>query len=209
MENFNWVDYIFIGIFILSILTGFGRGLVKEVISLATLIAAFVVAIVFSSQLSVYFTSSAVVQNMVSQTSAAFGISTETAVSYAAIGISFGILFSATAIAGSIIGSIINSLFQVGLLGIGNRLLGGVFGFARGLLISLVIVFLVQLTPLAGESYWQQSKLVGKFQPGVVWLGSIVSPALDGIKNRFSGTIQDMGSTFDGVKGQVTNFIGQ
>lgn len=209
MENFNWVDYIFLGVIFLSVLTGFGRGLVKEVVSLATLIAAFVVAILFASKLSVYFTSSSMVQNMVAQTSSAIGVSTETAVSYVAIGISFAILFSVTAIIGSIIGSILNSLFQVGLLGVGNRLLGAAFGVARGLLISLVIVFVVQLTPLSGETWWQKSQLVAKFQPGVVWLGNVVSPALSGLKNKFSGTVNDMGSSFEGVKGKFNSLIGQ
>ena len=133
MEGYNWVDYTFIAILIFSILIGFGRGLVKEVISLLTLIAAFIVAILFSSKLSAYITTMPVIQNMVSQTSSAIGMDTSTAVNYIAIGISFAILFSVTAMIGSIFGMIINSMFQVGLIGLGNRVLGAGFGLARGL----------------------------------------------------------------------------
>ncbi len=51
MATYTWVDYVIILIFSLSILAGFGRGFIKEAISLITLIAAFVVAIMFSIQI--------------------------------------------------------------------------------------------------------------------------------------------------------------
>lgn len=208
MDNFNWVDYIFVGIFILSILAGFSRGLVKEVVSLAALIAAFAIAIMFSNNLAIYFTSSSAVQNVVSQSSNAIGMSTAQPVSYAALGFSFALLFVGTLIVGAIVSFFLNFAFQVGLLGLGNRLLGGVFGFGRGLIINLVLIFLVQLTPASSESWWQQSQLVGKFQPAVITLGNLVSPSLANLKSRFGNALSGVGTSIQDVKGTVNNLIG-
>src|SRR5690349_15183716 len=99
MQNFNWVDYIFIAIFFFSMLAGFGRGFVREVVSIATLIAAFVVATMFSNPLAVAFTSSPAVQNVVTQANSAIGVNTAQPVSYLALGISFGLLFAGTVLA--------------------------------------------------------------------------------------------------------------
>lgn len=194
-SNLNWVDYVFLAIFFFSMMAGFGRGLVREVVSLATLIAAFVVAIMFSNALATAFTSSAPVQNVVSQASSAIGMNTAQPVSYLALGISFAVLFAGTVIAGSIISYFLNIAFQTGILGFGNRILGGVFGLGKGFLITLVIIFVVQLTPFSSNTAWQQSQLVGNFQPAVQWLGNIVSPTLSNLKARFGQTFQDVNSS--------------
>jgi membrane protein required for colicin V production len=199
MQNMNWVDYIIIAIFFFSIVAGLGRGFVKEIISLATLIAAFVVASMFASPLAAAFTNSASVQNVTDQASTAIGMNAAQPLSYAALGLSFGLLFAATVIVGAIVGSIINLAFQVGILGIGNRILGGVFGFCRGFLINLVLIFLVQLTSFGSDPFWQQSQLVGSFQPAVQWLGNIVSPSLANLQQKFSGTMQNVTNTIQNM----------
>ena len=205
MSNLNWVDYIVLAIFFFSILAGLTRGLVREVVSLVTLIAAFAVAIMFSSQLAAVFTNTAVVQSVVNQASGAIGVNTAQPVSYMALGISFGLLFAGTVIVGAIIGYCLNIAFQTGILGIGNRLLGAVFGLARGFIINLVIIFLVQLSPLSSEAWWQQSYFVGVFQPAVVWLGDFVSPSLANLKAKFGQTFQNVNSQIQNVTGSISN----
>lgn len=195
MANMNWVDYIILAIFFFSMLAGFGRGFVKEVVSLITLIAAFFVASMFANPLAVAFTSSAPVQSAVSQASNAIGVSAAQPVSYLALGISFAVLFALTVIAGSIISYILNIAFQTGILGFGNRVLGGLFGLCRGFLVNLVIIFVIQLTPMGNHAYWHQSQLVTAFQPAVQWLGNVVSPALSGLKAKFGQTLQDVNSS--------------
>ncbi|EKD72123.1 MAG: CvpA family protein [uncultured bacterium] len=193
--SFNWIDYVIIGIFFFSIIAGLIRGLAKEVISLLTLIAAFIVASMFSSKLAAMFTASSSVQGIVDQASSSVGVSAAQPVSYAAIGISFAVLFIGTIIVGAIVGFFLNLAFQSGILGFGNRLLGGIFGFARGLIINLVLVFVVQLTPFGNETKWHESYLVNSFQPAVEWLGKMVSPALADLKEKFSQSMQGMGSS--------------
>lgn len=206
MSNYNWVDYIFVAIFIFSILVGLSRGFVKEIVSLITLVAAFVIATVFANSLAVAFTHAPSVQNAVDSASNAIGVNTAQPVSYIALAISFGLLFAGTIIIGAILSSILNIAFQVGILGVGNRLFGGVFGFARGFIINLVIIFLVQLTPLANEAWWQQSQLVGEFQPAVQWLASIVSPSLANLKEKFGQTLQNVGSHLQDMTSSVPGF---
>lgn len=202
MANFNWVDYIFLAIFFFTILAGLSRGFIKEVVSLGTLIAAFIVATMFSHSLAAYFTSSSAVQSAVSQSTAAMGVNTAQTVSYAAIGVSFGCLFVGTMIVGSLVGFFLNLAFSIGILGVGNRLLGGVFGAAKAFIICLVIIFCVQLTSLGSQPWWRKSYIVGQFQPGVVWLGGLVSPALATLKDKAGDTFKDVNSTIQGVTSQ-------
>lgn len=202
MSNLNWVDYVFLIIFFFSIVSGMARGFVKEIASLITLIAAFVVAILFASPLASVFTNSASVQNAVSQASNAINLNTAQPVSYVAIAISFALLFAGTVIIGAILSSILNVAFQTGILGLGNRILGGVFGFVRGFIVNLVIIFVVQLTPIADESWWQQSQVVGQYQPAVQWLANIVSPGLASLKEKFGNVVQDVDATLQNSASQ-------
>ncbi len=199
MSNFNWLDYIFLAVFLFSMLAGFGRGFVREVMSLLTLVAAFVIAAMFSNPLAVAFTSSPSVQSVVSQANSAIGVNTAQPVSYLALGLSFGLLFAGTVIAGAIITFFLNFAFQAGLLGMGNRILGAGFGLARGFIINLVVIFVLQLTPISAEAWWNQSSIVQSYQPAVVWLGGIVSPSLADLKSKMSQTLQNVNSSLQNM----------
>ncbi len=192
MNNYNAMDIIILLIIFSSIIIGLLRGLISEVVSLITLIAAFAVAIYFTSPLVAKFTSTATVQHMVSQTSNSMGVNTAQPVSYMAFALCFAVLFVATLLAGLIIRALINVAFATGVVGIGNRIFGGVFGFVRGILIAIVIIFLIQLSPLSSESWWQQSKLVPQFRPAIAWLGNIVSPTLANIKAKLGSSMENL-----------------
>src|SRR3990167_2140299 len=96
ISSFNWVDYTILVLFLFSTLAGLSRGLVKEIISLITLIAAFVLATIFASTLAVSFTNSSAEQDVETHASGTMGANEATSVSYAALGISFGLIFLAT-----------------------------------------------------------------------------------------------------------------
>lgn len=185
MSHLNWVDYTILAILFLSVLAGLMRGLVRELISLATLIAAFIIASMFASPLAVAFTSSSSVQNAMHHASSA-----DQSVSYMAISVSFAVLFAGTLLAGAILGFFLSLAFRTGVLGFGNRLLGGVFGLARGFLLDLVLIFIVQLTAWSDQPTWQQSQLVAAFQPAVQWVGDVVSPSLAHLKEKYGSTLQ-------------------
>jgi membrane protein required for colicin V production len=194
MGTLNVIDILILAIFFISIIIGLGRGLVSEILSLVTLIAAFVIAILFTNSLAAYFTNTAVMQHAVSTTTAAAGADTTQPMSYMTLGISFAMLFAATIIVGGLIKMLLNAIFQIGILGFGNRILGGIFGAIRGVLFCLALIFLVQLSPLAKETWWTQSQLVPRFQPAVVKLGDIVSPQLASLKDTFNKKTDDLSS---------------
>lgn len=207
MTNLNWVDYLLLAIFLFSTLAGFARGFVKEIVSLITLVAAFIIATMFAHPLAAAFTSASSVQEVVNSASNAMGVSTAQPVSYVAIAISFALLFAATILIGAIVGYLLNIAFQTGILGLGNRLLGALFGFCRGFIINLVIIFLVQLTSFSQATAWQESQVVIAFQPAVVWLGNIVSPSLANLKEKFGQTLQNMNSSVGGISDKVEGYL--
>lgn len=181
MGALNAVDISILAIIVISIIIGFGRGLVSEVLSLLTWIAAFAVSILFTGKLATYFTAMS-----------ASGSGASEPATYVVTGISFAVLFIGTLIVGSVVKMLLNLIFSGGLLGFGNRLLGGLFGMVRGYLFVLVVIFLVQLSPVAKESWWQASQYVPKFQPQIIWLADHVSPTLSNLKETFATTVQDM-----------------
>ena len=199
MQAFNWVDYVILAIFVLSALAGLGRGLIKEVISLITLVVAFVVAAMFANPIANSFISSNKAQEAINQATATVGVSTAQPVSYAAIGLSFACIFAATVLIGALIGMIINLAFQAGGGGFGNRLLGALFGCCRAFIICLVFIFIVQLTSFSQDDFWKNSQLIRYFQPSVVWLGNIVSPTLADLKERMENRVQDVSAGISNV----------
>jgi membrane protein required for colicin V production len=183
MANFNWADYVILAIFLVSTLSGFSRGLVREIIALLALAAAFVLATLFSHELAAAITHSAAAKGAVSGSAPASATVVDT-VSYAAIGLSYILIFVGTLIAGAIIGFIINLMLSTSVLGIGNRILGAMFGLCRGFILALVLIFVVQLTALSAQQWWQDSVLIKAYQPAVSWLAALVSPNLADLKKK-------------------------
>jgi membrane protein required for colicin V production len=184
ISGFNFVDIAILAIFLISIIMGLGRGLLSEILSLLVLVAAFVVAILFTNSLTNYFTHTTTVQHMVNQANAA-GTNASEPASLMLYAISFAILFLGTLIVGSIIKMLINLMLSIGVLGFGNRLLGGLFGIIRGYLFNLLLIFLIQLSPMSAQAWWKESTLVPYFLPQAAWLSSKVSPMLEDMKAKF------------------------
>lgn len=185
--TFNWVDYTLLAIFFISTVSGLLRGAVREIIALITWVAAFIVAGLFSKPVAMAFMSS---------DSAATATANEP--SMMAVSVSFAVLFLLTMLVGAVIGHFANRVVEGGGVSIFNRFLGAVFGFARGYLINLLIVFVVQLSSFAEQPYWMESSLVKTFQPTVQWLGSKVQPDIESLKSK-------VGQTLDSVTTKVQN----
>lgn len=140
-----WVDYLILGIIGLSALIGLVRGLVREVASLAIWIGAVLVAWTFYPPLAEALTP---------------WISTPSV----RLGAAFLILVFTVLILGALVGHLLSLLVEkTGLTGT-DRLLGVVFGAARGALLVALLVFLAGVTPLPEDAWWQESTLVGRFQ---------------------------------------------
>lgn len=188
IAQFNWVDYLILLVFLFSFISGASRGFVREVIGLITLIAAFLIASMYAEDLARFFTSSPSAKEAIGTLSSSIGVDTEKPLSYFALGCSFAIIFMLVSVVGSIIGYFFGSAANsIGFLNLGNRLMGGLFGLIKGFIINLVLIFLLQLTPVGSQPFWANSVLVHRFQPAVQWLASFISPTL----NNISAVVND------------------
>ncbi|MCZ2720364.1 CvpA family protein [Marinomonas sp. 15G1-11] len=138
IATLDWVIFIVI---LLSSLISLKRGFIKEVFSLITWAMAFAIAVKFSSQLQ---------SLMVDQLQ-------NDQVRYIA---SFLILFISSLCVGALISYLLGSLVQVTGLSSTDRILGMIFGFARGSLIVVAVISLLSLsTSFTENEFWQESKL--------------------------------------------------
>jgi membrane protein required for colicin V production len=160
----NWVDLFIIGVIAISAIISLFRGFTKEAISLATWVLAFWLALTFSTRLAATLHGS---------------IDSPTA----RIAIAFAILFVVTVILGGVVNFLVSQLVEkTGLSGT-DRALGVVFGILRGGLIVVILVMLAGLTTLPAESWWNDSRFVGSFEDGAIWLKGYVP---DNMANEIS-----------------------
>lgn len=146
-----WIDYFIVGTIVVSALVSLFRGFVREALSLAIWILAFWVAWTFFRDLAPVF------GNWVATPSVQFGIA-------------FGLLLIATLLVGGILNYLIGRLIdETGLSGT-DRMLGMVFGVARGVLVVAILVLLARATPLPQDPWWKESALLGNFDRMADWL---------------------------------------
>ena len=160
----NWADWVIIAVITVSALISLRRGFVKEALSLVTWVAAFVVARLFTDNLSALLASY---------------IDTPSARVVAA----FVLLFVATLFTGALINKLIGMLIEATGLSGTDRVLGMVFGIARGGLIIVVLVALLGMTPVIQDRWWQQSTLIPHFAVMEEWTQNVASETSDLILN--------------------------
>jgi membrane protein required for colicin V production len=206
MGTYTWLDYLIIVIFILSMLVGLKRGFIKESISLATLIAAFFIAITFSGSLAEWLDSSAGAQSFVKSLAHIFGENNAAdALSLITIGLSFFILFLLTMVIGEIINKMASGATLIPGLGLIDLILGAGFGVVRGFLINVAVLFMLGLTSVPQGNAWVQSQLLPMFQPSIIWLSNIVKPGLQIIKEKVGGALGNVNSNNGGFYNGTAN----
>ena len=152
-----WLDIVILAIILLSALISLARGFVREAFSLAVWVLAFWVSWSFFRDLEVPLKA---------------WIESPT--------VRLGVAFAALMIAALVVGGLVNFLIiqlveRTGMSG-SDRLIGMVFGAARGALLVAVLVLLAGLTPMPEEDWWLESGLVGYFQELSYWLRDLLPP---------------------------------
>lgn len=132
------LDWIFLVVLALSLLLGAWRGLVYEVLSLGTWVAAFFLAQWFAPVAAQWLPMAGATE----------------AIQYAA---GFVVVFILAMFAGSLLTWLISRLFQLAGLRPADRVLGAAFGALRGGVLMLVAAVLVGMTPMQHDAWWTQS----------------------------------------------------
>ena len=136
----NYLDYFFILIILLSFLVGCYRGFTRELLSLAGWVLAFYFANLFSGDLLKFAPFK-------------FGEHINFVIIYMAI-------FIIILLLSSFLAFLLNKFIStIGLSSL-NILLGSIFGFMRGVLITFIIVFLVEKTQIIDKKNIEESKTI-------------------------------------------------
>jgi membrane protein required for colicin V production len=148
----SWVDWALLAVLAISVIVGLWRGLVFEVLSLVGWVAAFIAAQLFAPSVAPALPIGAP------------GSALNHAVAFLATFVLALVLWA--------LGSrLIRMLIHATPLQPVDRVLGGLFGLARGAVLLLAVATVVMLSPVQRSVAWQQSR-------GAAWLAT----ALQGLK---------------------------
>ncbi len=150
-----WVDFLIIGIIVISVVISIVRGFVKEVFSLASWILAFWVALMFYPHVATLL-----LDYIVTPSIRLFA--------------AFTSLFVVTLILGALVNHLISQLVKkTGLSGT-DSMLGIFFGLIRGVTIVALLMLAAAATPMPQDDWWQNSLLLAHFETLAVWIQSLL-----------------------------------
>ncbi|CAA0118451.1 Colicin V production protein [Halioglobus japonicus] len=160
--QFNAADWAIIVILGLSILLSLWRGFIREAASLAGWIAAFIIANMFVNEMAALL--SQWIANVTGRYVAAYAL-----------------LFAGTLVVVGILGNIGAQLVRATGLTVLDRILGTAFGFARGIIIVLVLVYLLrQLAPPQNLVWLDQAQLMPHVDMLGQWVQQLFSRSQSG-----------------------------
>lgn len=148
--TFTAFDYVVLAIVLVSVVISIWRGLVREVVSILAWIAAIWVAIRYTVPLA-----DTVLASAISNPSARYATA-------------FVVVFIGTVFVLELIGVLLAKLMRAAGLAFADRLLGAVFGVARGALLAWVLVLIAGLTSLPQQPWWHESSLAAPLSTSVL-----------------------------------------
>lgn len=155
--HLNGVDWVILVVLTLSVLVSLWRGFAREAISLAGWVAAFILANLFVDPMASFLSNW--IGNITGRYVAAYAI-----------------LFVGTLVVAGVSGRLVSQLVKVTGLTVLDRILGTVFGFARGVILILVAVFILrQLVPPGDLQWLHQSQLMPHLDMLAHWVQVLFS----------------------------------
>lgn len=159
MSYMNWADITILAIIALSAVLSVFRGFLREVLSLLAWLLAFWVAFSFTPVMA------PVLEAYVEVPSIRFILM-------------FAALFVATLIVMSLLGHVVVRLIgRTGLTGT-DRMLGLLFGIARGGVVVVLLVLLAGLTRIPQDPWWQEAQLLPHFEAGASWIAGYLPDSI-------------------------------
>jgi len=166
----NWLDWLIIGILLFSTFISLYRGFSREALSLLTLVFAVWLSLEYSSL------ASAALENSITSESLRNIIA-------------FGLVFVMGLILGAVVSSIIGKVITFsGLWGF-DKILGIIFGFARGVLIVVVLLVGLNIVGFSKQPVWQQSFLVPYFNQLVMKIAELIPDFIEQEKTEIPLTL--------------------
>jgi membrane protein required for colicin V production len=160
MPEMIWTDYLLLGIVALSSLMSLMRGFAKEAMSLVIWVVAFIVARHFGPNMQTLLQESVDDPRLLML-------------------VAFVILFVGTLLVGAVISFLVTALIKVTGLSPLDRLLGIVFGAARGVIICVAIIAVLRLTHFAQAPWWQNSLVIEHLSAIELWSRSVLESDFD------------------------------
>ncbi len=148
-------DYLILAVVAISVLVGALRGFIKEVFSLVVWAAAFLTAYRFAGDIAV------LMEDQVTLPSA------RTAIAFTGL---FLIVLLIGGLTTYLVGRLVES---TGLSGT-DRLLGGLFGAARGLVLVVAMLLVAGFTPIPSDPWWRDSGTIQRMMPLVEWTAQML-----------------------------------
>ena len=156
----NAVDWVLIGLMLLSGALGFWRGVVKEFFALLAWVLGFVVCSRYAFEWSRELPLPVWAQAM------------REAVAWV-------LIFLLVMLVMALIGSVMKRLLSLAGLGLADRLLGTVFGLARASIMWMAIAVLVGLTPWRLTEVWVDSQVAQSVHQLLVYLKPVLPAPLE------------------------------
>ena len=144
------IDWVILAVVAVSCLISLKRGFVKEALSLASWVAAFVIARLFSGNLAT------LLDGMVETNSLRWIIA-------------FVILFAGTITIGAMINHLVVEMVRMTGLSGTDRVFGMVFGLIRGLVVLVAIVYGLQFTMVPQDAWWNDSLFIPHLSSMADW----------------------------------------
>ena len=147
----NWIDWTIIAVLCASMLLSLWRGFAREALSLLGWVAAFILSNLYADRLA----------------SLMVDLFHNESLRYMA---AFAALFIGVLLLFNLLGMLVRQLIRLTGLSVLDRLLGTVFGFTRGIIILLVVIFIArQILPPDSEQALRQSQLVPHLDMLMQW----------------------------------------
>ncbi|GAB3380176.1 CvpA family protein [Spongiibacter taiwanensis] len=169
LTSFNWADWAIVAVISASALISLIRGFVREALSLASWAAAFFIAVAFHQPM---------VELMASWVEKP----------YLREILAYVLLFAGTLVLGSLVTYLVAEMVKrTGLSGT-DRLLGMMFGTARGLIVILALVVLLPslLNGVDQDLWWKESRLIPEFSMMGEWSEQTFNDLVNWVSSFFA-----------------------
>ena len=134
------VDIVVLAVSGISVLLGVIRGLVREVLALAAWVVSFLAANLAAPEVAHWMPEAMASEEI-------------------RLLIGFVGVFAVMLVGLSVVAILVSKLVKIAGLGMTDRVLGGVFGLTRGLLVVMILVLLAGLTSLPRQPLWRNAVL--------------------------------------------------